>query len=713
MKKIAEKLLRLFLVCLFLTGIGSTDVLAATSYPSILPDAQTVGCEIKKGETAKLKFTVLKGASYSSAKYVVEVYDSDSKTTKVAESEGTISDTVTELTVNWDTSDVVPGTYTIQYYAQYYSRSHWYTVPSGKHTFHVKVLANGENMINPGAGSTITASNQIQSGVTYTKYWTRDNYKEHCYNQISIAQDGYIQIDIDRPLDNSGTYRDLELVVYSADQNEIWKHNTYYAVSSANHLTYKVGVPAGTYYFDIHLRYSTSQMLTSRFQLTGVAADYEKESNDTLYTATHISVNRVYGASFANSSDDSDCFAFNVTAGVPVTVRIGNYSNIEGSTAILHVVDASGQILWTQNENYNVAENVKEFPFTPETSGTYYFKVYNKIGDTVDYTIEVRTKSATDQNSNVNGLAQASDGNWYLYQKGRIQESYSDLYHDAKYGWWKVTKGKIDFAYNDLYNSPSCGWWKIKGGAVDFGYSDLYNSPTCGWWKIKGGAVDFGYSDLYNSPTCGWWKIKGGTVDFGYNDLYNSPTCGWWKITGGSVDFKFNGLQSYKDQWYYLQSGTVNWKYTGLALYAKNWYYVEKGLINWKYTGFTNYGGTWYYVQNGFLNWGYTSLGYDNGTWRMVVGGMRNNNYTGLVQYSGSWYYVQKGVLNWGCKGLVQHGGDWYYIENSTVNWNYTGLVLYNGTWYYVQKGFLNWNYSGDVWYNGSQYKVQNGVMVG
>ena len=620
MKALAEKLAKLFLVLLFLIGIEGIDVHAAVSYPNMLPDAETVGCEIKSGEIAKLKFTVVKGTSYSSVKYFVEVYDSDSKTTKVAESQGAVTENITNLTVEWDTSDVIPGTYTVQYYVQYYYRSYWRTVPSGKRIFHVKVLANGENVINPGVGSMISAPNEIQSGVTYTKYWTRDNYTEHCYNHIYMAQDGYLQID--RPVDYSGIYRDLTLTVYNADQNAIWKHYTYYVDKATGKLVYNVGVSAGSYYFDISLRYSTTVMLTSTFKVTGVAADYEKESNETLNTATHISANRIYGANFATTSGDTDCFAFDVRQGVPVTVRIGNYSSMEGTTVLLHIFDSNGNILWTRNETYNVAENVYELPFTPTVSGTYYFKIYNTHGEPIDYTIEVRTQGAVDQNNSVNGLAQASDGNWYLYKNGKVQESYNDLYHDATYGWWKVTKGKIDFSYTDLYNSPTCGWWKIKGGAVDFSYSDLYNSLTCGWWKIKGGAVEFNY-----------------------NDLYNSATCGWWKVTGGRVDFKFSGFQNYENKWYYLKNGTVNWSYTGLVQYAGTWYYVQKGVLYWGCNGLVQHNGDWYYIENSAVNW----------------------NYTGLVQYGKSWYYVQKGFLNWNFSGDVWYNGSQYKVQNGMM----------------------------------------------
>ena len=56
MKALAEKLAKLFLVLLFLIGIEGIDVHAAVSYPNMLPDAETVGCEIKSGEIAKLEF---------------------------------------------------------------------------------------------------------------------------------------------------------------------------------------------------------------------------------------------------------------------------------------------------------------------------------------------------------------------------------------------------------------------------------------------------------------------------------------------------------------------------------------------------------------------------------------------------------------------------------------------------------------------------------
>lgn len=79
-------------------------------------------------------------------------------------------------------------------------------------------------------------------------------------------------------MDYSGIYRDLTLTVYNADQNAIWKHYTYYVDKATGKLVYNVGVSAGSYYFDISLRYSTTVMLTSTFKVTGLPPIMKKKA---------------------------------------------------------------------------------------------------------------------------------------------------------------------------------------------------------------------------------------------------------------------------------------------------------------------------------------------------------------------------------------------------------------------------------------------------
>ncbi len=280
--------------------------------------------------------------------------------------------------------------------------------------------------------------------------------------------------------------------------------------------------------------------------------------------------------------------------------------------------------------------------------------------------------------SELNGIAQGSDGNWYLYENGNINYSYSALYNDATYGWWLVENGQVNFGFNDLYCDPNVGWWKISGGSVDFGYSDLYESPTFGWWKINGGAVDFGYTDLYGSPMYGWWKINGGVVDFSYTDLYESPTFGWWKINGGAVDFWFTDLyESPYFGWWKINGGAVDFWYTDL--------YESPTFGWWKVTG-------------GAVDFGYSDLyGSPAYGWWLVSGGAVDFGYTDLYcSPSVGWWLVNGGAVDFGYNDVFRSPvfGDWK-VAGGAVDFGYNGV--YNSQKYgrcYVRDGAAVFNSS-------------------
>ena len=213
------------------------------------------------------------------------------------------------------------------------------------------------------------------------------------------------------------------------------------------------------------------------------------------------------------------------------------------------------------------------------------------------------TGNGPDVNIGANGLAQASDGNWYKYVNGVIDTAFTGLYCDANVGWWLVRNGQVDFGYTGLWNDPNYGWWLIGGGAVCFDYTGLWNDPNYGWWLIGGGAVCFDYTGLWNDPNYGWWLIGGGAVCFDYTGLWNDPNCGWWLIGGGRVCFEYNNLwNDLNCGWWLVQGGTISFGYTGLY-YDSNvgWWYVENGMIQFGYTGVVYYDGLPYNVVNGQL----------------------------------------------------------------------------------------------------------------
>ena len=258
--------------------------------------------------------------------------------------------------------------------------------------------------------------------------------------------------------------------------------------------------------------------------------------------------------------------------------------------------------------------------------------------------------------SNISGLRQADDGNWYLYDNGKINTEYTGLYCDENVGWWLVREGRIDFDYNDLWYDENVGWWKISGGTIDFGYTGLYDSPSCGWWLIGYGTVAFDYNDLWYDENVGWWKISGGTIDFGYTGLYASPSCGWWLIGCGTVAFDYNDL------WYDENVG---------------WWKISGGTIDFDYTGlYDSPSCGWWLIGCGTVAFDYNELWYDeNVGWWKISGGTIDFGYTGLYASPNyGWWLINGGTIAFDYNGLWndENYGVWE-ISGGTINFGYTG----------------------------------------
>lgn len=331
---------------------------------------------------------------YKNEGYELVVYDSSGA--KVASSRSTFTNVsldAREISVSWDTSEQIPGEYKVEVTKKFYSMYSWHETPS-KAT--IRITLNGpDNYIQSAAATTMDTAHIAESGTTYVKSWSANNDNESCYNKFTMSNDGYIQIDVKRPLFSSGRYGDLELYVYNSMGTLIWNHDTtLYCEEGKQDMSYKVGVAAGTYYVNIKSRSSVySGMVECEFKLTEFdTVRYEKEPNKSLSSATEIEVGKTYGGNFANSKGEEDYFKFSLKQGETATVNIGNYGEIYATYAILSVLDSSGNIIST-NEGYYASTDIGTLTFSPYYTGVYYFKIYNCHSDTIDYTIAVSTSS--------------------------------------------------------------------------------------------------------------------------------------------------------------------------------------------------------------------------------------------------------------------------------------------------------------------------------
>ncbi|MCC8151577.1 MAG: hypothetical protein LIO96_09040 [Lachnospiraceae bacterium] len=161
-------------------------------------------------------------------------------------------------------------------------------------------------------------------------------------------------------------------------------------------------------------------------------------------------------------------------------------------------------------------------------------------GDEIHYYCTKCDEEKTEKTGDVlNGVCQASDGNWYYYVDGVVQSGYSGFQSNSN-GKWYIDGGQVTFKKNGVFQDTegSIGakgtWYYVTGSKVrtDYtGVADYANSN--GWWYIKNGKVDFSFNGIASNAN-GSWVIKNGKVNFGYNGTYKYKGK-TYKVSGGKV----------------------------------------------------------------------------------------------------------------------------------------------------------------------------------
>ena len=298
-------------------------------------------------------------------------------------------------------------------------------------------------------------------------------------------------------------------------------------------------------------------------------------------------------------------------------------------------------------------------------------------------------------------VKQASDGNWYYYENGKINYSFNGLAENSS-GLWKIEKGKVNFGFKDLYQYDGV-WYYIEGGKVNFNYTGLTNS-SYGWWYIEKGIISFKYTNLVQYAGS-WWYVQNSQITFKYDGLVSYGGSNWY-IEDSKVDFSKNGLLQRGD-WYYFKGGAVDYGFTGLTNSPYGWWYIEKGKLEFDYTDLVNYGGAWWYVQNSNITFKYDGVVDFNGSTWYIEDSKVDFGKNGLLQ-RGDWYYFKGGAVDRGFTGLTNSPYGWWYIEKGKLEFDYTNLVNYGGAWWYVQNSNITFKYDGVVDFNGSTWYIED-----
>ena len=148
----------------------------------------------------------------------------------------------------------------------------------------------------------------------------------------------------------------------------------------------------------------------------------------------------------------------------------------------------------------------------------------------------------------LNGLIQAEDHNWYLFNNGVIDTSSKPTL--APYGgsWWYINHGTIDWSFEGLCEYDGVEWY-VKDGRVQFGYDgfvcvEYEDGWGEDWYYTRDGRVDQNYTDVVHASmdgVDGWYYVENGELGYGITVAHNSK----WLVVhreDGKVDFSLKAL---------------------------------------------------------------------------------------------------------------------------------------------------------------------------
>lgn len=356
--------------------------------------------------------------------------------------------------------------------------------------------------------------------------------------------------------------------------------------------------------------------------------------------------------------------------------------------------------------------------------------------------------------TDVNGLRYvAEDGNWYLFQDGKLSSASRTL---AEYNgsWWYIGSGsKVDFSYTGACENEA-GTWYVKNGQVDFGYNGVlegvdtrYGNRPYKYYFVNGKTDDtiHGVYQTFVNGVPGWYGFYKGELattvwDGSANILPNEY--GWWYVDGstGQVNFNRNGLAYLKGedgiwhQWY-MRGGQIDFSYQGLyqngSSTGENRYWIVNGCVDEQCTGvyYLNLGDRsgWYgFVEGQGIS--YTILpNPDNGTWWHVdTKGQIDFSYSGIDRFRNHAYetgeyswYVRNGQVDFGFSGIVNgyETGMYALVQDGRVMKEVNGIAWLNingeQAWWQVTKGWVDTSYDPNdrgtlEFYDGSWWYVKN-----
>ena len=394
--------------------------------------------------------------------------------------------------------------------------------------------------------------------------------------QFTLSEAGVVSYSFKHDYKDSGNEY-WRAALYDADGAKLNELVGYRANDRSTVTSCHVGLPAGTYYFEVDTSYWWSAEHNYTFNIVFENEElWETEDNSSLDLADEIKPNETIKGS-RPTNDDVDYYQIVIPSNAKAAIRFG-HKRIDDDNKLWRVtlLENSGEEVG-KYESKGTSNGVITLGEEELAAGTYYVKVDTSWwNNNSDYSLEIQV-----DDSIPDGLNKAADGNIYYYKDGKVDKTfvgYAD-YDGAKF---HVKNGTINTALNGVMidgNADPLVWYFCANGQVQTQHKGLaeYDGE---WFYVDNGkvAVDMNAFVKYDG---GLFAVAAGRIVSEYSGLMQDPQ------------------NTKTGDWYFFANGQAQTQYTGLALYDGHWFYVQSGKFDPAYNGTVIYDGAEFTVVNG------------------------------------------------------------------------------------------------------------------
>ena len=290
---------------------------------------------------------------------------------------------------------------------------------------------------------------------------------------FTLPKDGYISLTFGHESQIVGSSNYWATAFYTSDNSIIdawtnWEGNT-----TVDGSTYKIGLPAGTYYLCVDKASSYSDQ-TYHFTVNFTASNvWEKERNDSLSAANQVPLNTEISGSLMKTADD-DWYSFTLTADDTVTLVFGHdYINSSNSNSYWATAFYSSDNSIIGKWTYWAGNTTTDGTATSVSlaKGTYYLYVDKGTNySSIPYHFMLRTATPAAPTLKASPAADSAVLKWTAISGATQYRVYRrDNESGTWSGWSTVASGVKTAGWTDEDVIPGCQYkYRVKayvGGA--------------------------------------------------------------------------------------------------------------------------------------------------------------------------------------------------------------------------------------------------------